>query len=208
MENTSPKPAPANAGNKLCVELVFRGPLAHLVSAAACQQGQTPAEWCKEIIRANVRAYMEFEVTSDERDLETVDSADDPEAAQDGAARMAAAEATYELHHGREEAPASPKPSTLKAQASNADRFCVLLSKPTSDLVRWYCAITHHGKARTIDALVYETLGNAKSSYKGEGGDDFDCAIASVLEGPSTLEEVIAEGVSALPRIISREEAK
>ena len=59
------------------------------------------------------------------------------------------------------------------------------LSHEASDLVRWYCGITHHTEGSAVEGAVYGVLKRAKEAYDGPpGGDDgFDWLLQDVIEG-------------------------
>ena len=59
------------------------------------------------------------------------------------------------------------------------------LSLPASELVRWYCGVTHHREADTIEGAVYGVLTRAKDAYEGTPGMDeaFNWIMEDVLTG-------------------------
>ena len=59
------------------------------------------------------------------------------------------------------------------------------LSHEASELVRWYCGVTHHAEGSAVEGAVYGVLERAKDAYEGPpGGDDgFDWLLTDVLAG-------------------------
>jgi hypothetical protein len=57
----------------------------------------------------------------------------------------------------------------------------VTLSEQVSQLVRWYCAITHHSPAEAVEGAVYGVFERAKGDYEHPGGDGFDWLMDDVL---------------------------
>jgi hypothetical protein len=57
----------------------------------------------------------------------------------------------------------------------------VTLSPQASELVRWYCAITHHSPAEAVEGAVYGVFERAKGDYEHPGCDGFDWLMDDVL---------------------------
>lgn len=69
------------------------------------------------------------------------------------------------------------------------------LSSATSELARWYCDITHHRLATTIDAIAGANLEAAREAYESNTGDAaFDIALMHVLDGDTSEPRLITDG--------------
>ncbi len=106
--------------------------------------------------------------------------------------------------------PVKKKVSRHQAEKNPAPRvYAVALSEATSELVRWYCSITHHRPEIVVEGIVFQALENARCAYEEPCPENeaFNMVLEDTLEAnmqqierpPALLSELIPCGPPHIP---------